>query len=153
MAKAPNVSLGFLLSDITRLFRKHFDRRATPYGLTRAQWRALKWLNAGEGMNQSELAEQLEMEPIAIGRVIDRLQSAGFVERRPDPADRRSWRLFLTDQARDVLNDVEEISRGLRSEAVHGIRAADLRLATTVLEQIKANLLALDVRPEKGGGK
>ena len=147
MTRKPDQSLGFLLADVTRLMRKHFDRRATAFGLTRAQWRALIWLNASEGMNQSELAEQLEMEPIAIGRVIDRLEAAGFVERRADPVDRRSWRLYLTARARAVLDDMQGISQKLRSEAVQGIDAAELKRTILVLEQIKENLLALDERP------
>jgi MarR family transcriptional regulator, transcriptional regulator for hemolysin len=153
MVKKKSVSFGFLLSDVTRLLRKHFDRRATAFGLTRAQWRALKWLSAGEGMHQSELAEQLEMEPIAIGRVIDRLQSAGFVERRADPTDRRRWQLCLTAQAQAVLDDMQTISRELRGEAMRGIAAAEIRRTTAVLERIKENLLALDVPGGKAAGK
>ena len=150
MTRKPDRSLGFLTSDVTRLFRKHFDRRATAFGLTRAQWRALIWLNVSEGMNQSELAEQLEMEPIAIGRVIDRLEAAGFVERRADPADRRRWRLYLTAQARAVLDDMQKISDKLRNEIMHGISASELECTMLVLEQIKQNLLALDEHPGKG---
>lgn len=153
MVRKKSSSFGFLLSDVTRLLRKHFDRRATAFGLTRAQWRALQWLNAGEGMHQSELAEQLEMEPIAIGRVIDRLQSAGFVERRADPTDRRRWQLCLTAQARAVLDDMQTISRELRGDAMRGIAAAEIKRTTAVLERIKQNLLALDVPAGKGNRK
>jgi MarR family transcriptional regulator for hemolysin len=92
MAKTEDISFGYLLNDVTLLIRKHFDRRAVKFGLTRAQWRAVKVLYHREGLRQTELAEFLEMEPIAVGRVIDRLQAAGFVERRPDPKDRRAWR-------------------------------------------------------------
>ena len=99
MPKTEDISFGYLLNDITLLFRKHFDRRAVKFGLTRAQWRATKMLYHREGLRQTELAEFLEMEPIAVGRVIDRLQAAGFVERRPDPKDRRAWRLYTTAQA------------------------------------------------------
>jgi len=144
MISKKNISVGFLLSDVTRLLRKHFDRRATAFGLTRAQWRALQWLNNREGMNQSELAEQLEMEPIAIGRVIDRLETSGFVERRADPGDRRRWRLFLTARAQAVLDDMEEIARGLRNDAFRGIPASELTRTRAVLERVKSNLTALD---------
>lgn len=138
-------SFGYLLSDVTLLFRKHFDRRAERFGLTRAQWRALKMLHRqGGGLRQNELAEHLEMEPIAVGRVIDRLQSAGFVERRPDPKDRRAWRLHLTDQAHGVIGDMEEISRALRVDASAGIPAEELHRAVAVIERIKDNLLALE---------
>ncbi len=146
----PKDSFGFLLSDVTRLLRKQFDRRAVGFGLTRAQWRALKWLSSGEGLYQSELAEQLEMEPIAVGRVIDRLQSSGFVERQPDPADRRRWRLCLTDQAHAVLDDMQTISLGLRRDAMKGISAAEIETTAAVLERIKSNLLALDAPASKG---
>ena len=104
MAKTEDISFGYLLSDVTLLFRKHFDRRAVKFGLTRAQWRATKMLYHREGLRQNELAEFLEMEPIAVGRVIDRLQAAGFVERRPDPKDRRAWRLYVTDQAKVIVS-------------------------------------------------
>ena len=88
-------SFGFLVTDVTRLMRKQFDRRALRFDLTRAQWRALKRVHHAEGITQNELAEFLEMEPIAVGRVIDRLQKAGFIERRADPNDRRVWRLHV----------------------------------------------------------
>src|SRR5215469_15972686 len=89
-------AFGFLVNDVTRLMRKVFDRRAARFGLTRAQWRALKRVHHDAGLTQNELAEFLEMEPIAVGRVIDRMQKSGFIERRADPADRRVWRLHLT---------------------------------------------------------
>ncbi|MCB1842303.1 MAG: MarR family transcriptional regulator [Halioglobus sp.] len=150
MKNGKDSSFGFLLSDVTRLFRKHFDRRATAFDLTRAQWRALKWLEASKGMHQSELADQLEMEPIAIGRVIDRLESAGFVERRADPTDRRRWSLYLTRRALAVVDDMRGISLQLRAEALRGISAADLARTTRTLESIKKNLLLLDKQCEKG---
>ncbi|AHX11892.1 MarR family transcriptional regulator [Dyella jiangningensis] len=144
MTKAEDISFGYLLSDVTLLFRKHFDRRAVKFGLTRAQWRATKMLYYREGLRQTELAEQLEMEPIAVGRVIDRLQAAGFVERRPDPKDRRAWRLYVTDQARSVIADMEEIAVGLRKDATRGISVPELQQALGVLNRMKDNLQALD---------
>lgn len=144
MTKAEDISFGYLLSDVTLLFRKHFDRRAVKFGLTRAQWRATKMLYYREGLRQTELAEQLEMEPIAVGRVIDRLQAAGFVERRPDPKDRRAWRLYVTDQARSVIADMEEIAVGLRKDATRGITVPELQQALGVLNRLKDNLQALD---------
>jgi DNA-binding MarR family transcriptional regulator len=144
MAKTEDVSFGYLLSDVTLLFRKHFDRRAVAFGLTRAQWRATKMLYHREGLRQTELAEFLEMEPIAVGRVIDRLQSAGFVERRPDPKDRRAWRLYITEQAREVIGGMELIARGLRKDATRGIDHAELEQALAVIGRIKDNLLALE---------
>jgi DNA-binding MarR family transcriptional regulator len=144
MAQTAKTSFGFLVTDVTRLMRKHFDRRAVRFNLTRAQWRALKRLSHSEGMRQNELAEHLEMEPIAIGRVIDRLQKAGFVERRADPADRRAWRLHLTAQAHAVVDDMEQISSELFRNAQRGISAADMKTMIDVLGRMKDNLNALD---------
>jgi MarR family transcriptional regulator for hemolysin len=147
MAKTEDISFGYLLSDVTLLFRKHFDRRAVKFGLTRAQWRATKVLYHREGLRQTELAEFLEMEPIAVGRVIDRLQAAGFVERRHDPKDRRAWRLHTTEQARVIVDDMELIARDLRKDATVGIDYDELEQALAVINRIKENLLALDQAP------
>lgn len=144
MTKTRDISFGYLLNDVTLLFRKHFDRRATQFGLTRAQWRAIKCLHQREGIRQTELAEFLEMEPIAVGRVIDRLQAAGFVERRADPEDRRCWRLHTMDKAHAVIDDMQDIARGLRGDATRGIKVAQLQQMIAVLERVKQNLQALD---------
>lgn len=144
MSATDKTTFGFLVTDVTRLMRKHFDRRAQRFNLTRAQWRALKRLHHGEGMRQNELAEFLEMEPIAVGRVVDRLQKAGFVERRADPADRRAWRLYLMPGAHAVLEDMEQISNELYRQAQRGIAAADLKTMIQVLSRMKDNLNALD---------
>lgn len=144
MANTEDLSFGYLLNDVTLLFRKHFDRRAVKFGLTRAQWRATKMLHHREGLRQTELADLLEMEPIAVGRVIDRLQAAGFVERRPDPHDRRAWRLSVTEQARVIVGDMELIARDLRKDASRGIAYEELAQALDVLNRIKENLQALD---------
>ncbi|MET4675619.1 MarR family transcriptional regulator [Luteibacter sp. ME-Dv--P-043b] len=142
--KVEDISFAYLINDVTLLFRKHFDRRAVRFGLTRAQWRALKALHRLPGMRQNELAEQLDMEPIAVGRVIDRLQAAGFVERRADPKDRRAWRLHDTEQARGVIDDMEEIARGLRRDATQGISLDELQVMLAVMDRMKENLQALD---------
>jgi MarR family transcriptional regulator for hemolysin len=144
MAKTEDISFGYLLGDVTLLFRKHFDRRAVKFGLTRAQWRATKVLYHREGLRQTDLAEFLEMEPIAVGRVIDRLQAAGFVERRPDPRDRRAWQLYPTEQARGIVDDMEIIARELRKDSTQGIAIEELEQALDVITRIKNNLLALE---------
>ena len=142
-------AFGFLVNDVTRMLRKIFDRRAVRFGMTRAQWRALKRISYSEGMRQNELAEQLEMEPIAIGRVIDRLEKAGFVERRADPADRRAWRLHLTARAHGVVDDMETISTELFRDAQKGISAADMKAVMATLSHMKQNLIALDEAEKK----
>jgi DNA-binding MarR family transcriptional regulator len=140
---------GYLLNDVTRHLRRQFDRRAMRLGLTRAQWRALKTIARKEGMSQAELAEQLEMEPIPVGRVIDRLQQAGFVERRADPADRRRWCLHLAARAHRVVDDMDAIALQLRAEALVGISRADVAMLVDVLDRIKKNLAALDAADRK----
>jgi MarR family transcriptional regulator, transcriptional regulator for hemolysin len=142
--KNEDISFGYLINDVTLLFRKHFDRRAVRFGLTRAQWRALKVLHRRPGLRQTELAEFLEMEPIAVGRVIDRLQAAGFVERRADPADRRCWRLYDTQQSHGVIDDMEDIARSIRRDATTGISREELQQLMTTLERMKENLQSLE---------
>ena len=144
MKSTPDSSFAYDLHDVTCLFRKHFDRRAIRLGLTRAQWRALKAIRRREGLSQSELAEFLEMEPIAVGRVIDRLVAAGFVERRADPNDRRRWRLYLTVKAHGVTDAMEIIAAELRQEALDGIDDGDFEAFQRVLGQLRANLSAIE---------
>jgi len=100
-----------LLSDIVnlaRLIRTEVDRRARAHGMTRAQWGILIRLDMQPGLLQKELAEQLEVEPITVARLIDRLEARGMVERRTDPSDRRCWRLHLTDASRPLLGEIGE---------------------------------------------
>src|ERR1700733_10457033 len=149
MNTTDKTAFGFLLNDVTRFLRKQFDRRAVRFGLTRAQWRALKRISYSEGMTQSALAEELDIEPIAIGRVIDRLEKAGFVERRADPADRRAWRLHLTARAHGVVDDMETISTELFRDAQKGISAADMKAVMATLSHMKQNLIALDDAEKK----
>ena len=144
MTKATDSTFAYLMQDVTRHLRTHFDRRATQFKLTRAQWRATKMLYRREGLRQTELAEFLEMEPIAVGRVIDRLQAAGFVERRPDPKDRRAWRLYTTAQASSIVDDMERIAYELRRECTVGITYEEMEQAMDVMTRLKENLQALD---------
>jgi DNA-binding MarR family transcriptional regulator len=137
-------AFGYTVADITRLFRRVFDRRSAHLDLTRAQWRALSRIERLEGLSQSELAEGLEMEAIAVGRVIDRLESAGFIERRADPADRRCWRLHLLPKSDEVMKPMKRISAALREDVLGDIDPVDFATTMRVLGQIKDTLLALD---------
>ena len=145
----PRESLGYQVADLHRLFGRVFDRRVAHLELTRVQWRALKHLGHAEGVTQVELADRLDMEPIALGRVIDRLQKAGFVERRADPADRRVWRLYLLRQSERVTGEVESVSQAVRKEAMAGIGATELATALAVLARVHDNLSWLD-REDRG---
>ena len=144
MIKTTDNTFAYLLHDVTRLMRKHFDRRATRLELTRAQWRALKVIGRHEGLSQTELADYLDMEPIPVGRVVDRLEKTGFVERRADPADRRRWRLHLTAKALAIVDEMEVIGAALREEALRGVAPADFEALLRVLTRLKDNLVALD---------
>jgi len=151
MNTTEKTSFGYLVTDLTRLMRKQFDRRAIRFDLTRAQWRALKRVHHGEGITQNELAEFLEMEPIAVGRVIDRLQKAGFIERRADPRDRRVWRLHLLPKAHAVVDDMEQIASELLRQAQRGVSVAEMKSMMSVLARMKDNLNALDDVPASPG--
>src|SRR5258708_34433503 len=93
-------TLGFLLHDVARLLRKRFERNARGSGLTRSQWHVLTYLAQNEGINQSRLAELLDVEPITLCRIVDKLQSFGLIERQPHPSDRRASVLRLPPTAR-----------------------------------------------------
>ena len=137
-------TIGYLIADLSRLFGRVFDRRAAHLGLTRVQWRALKRIHQSEGITQSELADLLDMEPIAVGRVIDRLQKAAFVERRSDPDDRRVWRLHLLPQSDAVMHDIEAVATSVREDCLAGIDPDELATAMKVLGQVRENLSLLD---------
>ncbi len=138
-------SLGFLLGDVSRLIRMRFDARAEELGLTRAQWRVLAQLRRREGINQSALAEILEIEPITLVRHIDRLVAKGLVERRPDPNDRRAWKLYLMEEVQPVLDRLRELSEQTRNDALAGIPNAQREQLIDNLLLMKANLATLDV--------
>jgi len=133
-------SFGFLLHDIARLLRKRYEQRARPLGLTRAQWQVLAHLQRHEGINQSGLAELLEIEPITIARLLDRMEEAGLVERRADPADRRARRLFLTERARPMLERGRVLGDEVRGEAFAGFDAAERENLIDMLLRVRGNL-------------
>ena len=146
-------SLGFVLADVSRLIRKRLDDKANELGLTRAQWRVLAQLRRREGINQSALAEILEIEPITLVRHIDRLVAKDLVERRPDPADRRAWRLFLKDEVQPILDAMRALSEEVRAEALAGIPAARREHLIDDLLSIKTNLSSLDDSLERRAAK
>jgi len=135
-------SLGFLISDVSRLMRRRFDERARQVGATRAQWRTLTTLSRNEGLNQGALADLLEVEPITLCRMIDRLEESGLVERRRDPADRRAWQLFLTDKAKPMLADLKTTGDELIEQVLSGMTEPDRRALRGSLDLMRANLLA-----------
>ena len=103
MSSSANIS--FVLHDVARLLRKRFEQRSRMSGLTRAQWQVLAYLSLHEGIHQNKLADLIEIMPITLARLLDKMEARGFIERRPDPADRRAWLLYLTPQAHPLLED------------------------------------------------
>ena len=143
------INLGFTLADISRLMRKRFDESARDLELTRAQWRVLNYLVRYEGITQSSLADMLEIESITLGRHIDRLEEAGWVERRHDPSDRRVWLLYLQDKARPILDRLGDIANETLEEALSGLSKKQRLALMDKLLLIKGNL----VDKENGGRK
>lgn len=136
-------SLGFLISDVSRLMRRRFDERARQLGATRAQWRTLTMLSRNEGLNQGALAELLEVEPITLCRMIDRLEESGMVERRRDPADRRAWLLFLTEKSKPMLAELRATADDMFDQVLVGMSTPAREALNDSLNLIRANLLAL----------
>ena len=134
-------SLGFLLADTSRLVRLRFDQRASAeLGLTRAQWRVLAHLRRRQGINQTELADILEIEPITLGRHIQRLEAKGYVERRPNPDDRRAWLVYLSREVKPVLDAMRRLSEATREEALAGMPPDKREELIDMLLAIKRNM-------------
>lgn len=136
----PDPVFGFLVHDISRMLRKRFDRRARDIGLTKSQWIVLAHLARHEGIRQGGLAEILELEPATLGRHLDRLEDTGWIERRPDPADRRTWRLHLTGKATPVLDRMAELVEITTGEALAGLGSEERERLQSHLLTIRANL-------------
>src|SRR5690242_9729779 len=115
MPSSPNIS--FVLHDVARLLRKRFEQRSRAFGLTRAQWQVLAQLSVHEGIHQNKLADLVEIMPITLARLLDKMEAGGFVERRPDPADRRAWLIYLTPKAHPLIEVMRSNGRKTRDEA------------------------------------
>jgi len=144
--------VGYLIGDVSRMIRTVYDRRVEPLGLTRAQWRVMTRLNRLESCTQTELATELEIEKPTLGKLIERLESKGWVERRVDENDARSKRLFLTAAARPLLTEMA----GLADEVIEGVfagigadKSAQLR---ETLSRIKGNLAGMLEDDTASGG-
>lgn len=137
-------SPGFLLYDIARLLSRRYDRRVRRLELTRAQCRVLFQLARNEGMNQACLADQLDIEPITLTRLIDRMETAGWVERRNDPADRRAKTLFLTQRAWPILDISWAVAKDVREESLSGLSEEERATLMSLLDRIHKNLCRPD---------
>jgi DNA-binding MarR family transcriptional regulator len=140
-------NLGFLLHDVARLMRKRFEQNARELGLTRSQCSVLAHLARHDGIQQGALAEILEVEPITLTRLVDRLEEMGLVERRPHATDRRIRLLRLTEAAHPKLADIFAVGAVTRGEAVEGVSEADRDRLFDILLSMKANLIAKSSAP------
>lgn len=133
-------TVGTVLAQVSRLMRRAFDERAREIGVTRPQWQVLGVLRRYQGIRQAGLAEILEVEPITAGRMIDRMQDAGLVERRADPCDRRAWNLHLTERGQEMIERLQPFAIETSASALAGISEADKAQLMATLEIILANL-------------
>jgi MarR family transcriptional regulator, transcriptional regulator for hemolysin len=135
-----NREFAFTLNDVARLLRTYADQRAAEYGITRAQWAVMARLDRSEGLKQAELAELLDLQPITLTRLLDRLSDNGLIERRADPEDRRAKRLFLTPAARPLLQHLDRLAEELMAIALAGVDPASVQLIQARLTTVKGNL-------------
>ncbi len=129
-----------MLNDVARMLRTYTDHKAGQKGSTRAQWSVLTRLNRFEGVKQSELAEMLDLQPITLTRLLDRLCAGGLIERRVDPNDRRANRLHLTPAARPLLARLGQLGEELMATALAGVDRAAVERTIAALATVKENL-------------
>lgn len=133
-------SFGFLVHDVARLYGRRFDRNGRRLELTRAQCRTLGYLARNEGINQAGLADLLEIRPMTLVRQIDRMQEAGWIERRPDPADRRARRLFLTEKARPILGRIWDVASATQDQILAGLAPDEADQLIDLLRRVQTTL-------------
>ncbi len=132
-------TLPFEIGETAHALRKAFDRRAVGLGVTRAQWKVLFRLTRQPGMRQIELADMLDIEPITLSRIVDRLEEAKLVERVADPADRRAWRLHVTAQAQPIIEKLRALADEMIAEAFSGIDPKHIEITREVLGRVREN--------------
>lgn len=135
-----NRGFGFLMTEASRLLRRLIDRRLMPLGLTRAQWAVLAALSARDGQTQSQLAESLEIEKSTAGRLIDHLESGGWLQRCPIPGDRRFWSVHLSAKAHPLIAEVQQIILDTRAVMLGGLSEPQQLQLSAAIRTVKANL-------------
>jgi len=135
-----DLRLGFLVHDVSRLRRIAFDQLMKPMGVTRSQWWVLAYLSRHDGMMQTELAALLDVGKVTLGGLVDRLESGKWVERRPDPSDRRAKRVYLTPAAQKLLMDMRDAEDQMNARILRGISAKQRSELIDLLTKIKHNL-------------
>ena len=135
------VTVGFALHDTARLMRKRFEQRARHSSLTRSQWQVLAMLSVNEGIHQKGLADLLEIESITLGRLLDKMEERGLVERRRHSTDRRMLLLFLTPEAHPSLTLMRGMGEQTRNEAMKDFSQQEREQLLQLLEKMKGNLI------------
>jgi MarR family transcriptional regulator for hemolysin len=133
-------SFAYEVADTARAMRRDFDRRAAALGVTRSQWRVLARLGRSDGARQVDLADALDIEPITLARLVDRLADAGLVERRPDKSDRRAWNVYLTPRSAPVIARLQALGAEFHADALEGVSEAEKEAARRVLARVRQNL-------------
>ena len=128
--------------DVARMLKTYADQRARQFGISRAQWTVLVRLDRCEGLKQSELADMLDLQPISLTRLLDRLAGNGLIERRPDPNDRRANRLYLTPAARPLIEELSHLGEDMMTTVLEGIDDASREQLLRELGVMKDNLRA-----------
>lgn len=136
-------NLGFLLKDVTRLYTRRFEGRAHALSLTLPQCKALAYLANNEGVSQKRLSELVEIDPMSLVRILDRMEADGWVKRRSDPEDRRARCLAITETAKPIVDRIWELAGETRGEALAGLSAEERALLIDLLARVHANLLAV----------
>jgi DNA-binding MarR family transcriptional regulator len=132
-------TIPFEIGETAHALRKAFDRLAVGLGVTRAQWKVLFKLTRAPGLKQVELADMLDLEPITLCRIVDRLEEAGLVERTRDPEDRRAWRLHVTPKAQPLVRKLQAVGAKLVEQAFAGIDPKDIETTRRVLARAREN--------------
>ena len=132
-------TLPFEIAETAHAMRKAFDRRAVGLGVTRAQWKVLFRLERFPGLRQVELADMLDIEPITLCRIVDRLEEGGLVERSRDPSDRRAWRLHVTVKSQPLIAKLHHVADEMIAQAFAGIDPKDIEITRQVLARAREN--------------
>lgn len=133
----------FLLKDVSRMLRTYADYEAGKFGTTQAQWAVLSRLKLNEGLKQNELAEMLDIQPITLTRLVDRMCESGLIERRNDPADRRAKRLYLTPAAEPMIQRLSSLGEKVMDDVLDGFSREDIEKMVGQFAALKQNLRKL----------
>jgi MarR family transcriptional regulator, transcriptional regulator for hemolysin len=154
LPRSLNREFAFTLNDVARMLKTYADHMGSQFGVTRAQWAVLVRLDRFEGLKQSELAEMLDLQPITLTRLLDRLCDNGLIERRSDPNDRRAKRLFLTAAARPLLERLGELGEDMMTTTLNGVSSESVEQIVAQLAIVKENLRqAIAHRNAAGAGE